>query len=877
MIDRVRRGGDEGAALILAIIYVLVVSVVVMSVVDYAGTGVRSSSAVAENRDVDYALDAAVDGAVRQVRHGLGAQQGIAPGYGGVCDNYNAPTTNGLAVTVSCQGEQGVQGQYDSGGVSPAVNADNVPPVALQTTANTGEPGISLDANGNYRIHGSVQATSSIRACTNSGGNNCSSGTATSGLLVGGSIKAQQCIGDIRTFGPPYPTKPGDPAAPEDPSLKDCPGGVADPVPAYMPNFSSPPPTRSVPACPSSGWLVTLEPGTYDNAAALNALTAGSCNGKILWFKPGEYLFKFPLGAGEWRLADATVNVIGGTPFGWSPTAATRPTIPKADNDHPARHACVTEYDALPSGADPNNLGVVFVFTGESRVNIAPAGGNLELCSQPSSTGQQIALFGMPKRGNLKSGTLGATSVTSSAGTWTDLGFAGLTIDGLAAPGSTPTGGSATVSWEGFNQLDATTLPDDSVITRVVLKVAHHETSTNGTIDSVTASVRAADGTLLPAQTLTKCTAAACTDTIDLTKHLGSVAKLRTATGQTPSLAFTLTAASGKVATEALDAAALDVYWVPKAMTASSATASPATNVLNVTNAVAIDGAVATTNTPASNTTTTTTTLAGYSMTATDLPSGAQVTKVLARVAHKENAANVSHIADIKVAGTAADGSAISGVVVPTCITGLADCTATVDLTSSLSSVGKLRNSSGGGPTLTYAVKGKNSGTSTSDLDGVRLEVTYAPDALGTAQGCIAEAPYSHNDGATCAVLRAQGNNAFLNLHGTLYATSSAVDLKVANGGTTVFGRGALVRTLRLFFNPSVVYSGENITIETPDYGTFTRHDRIVDFWACAPRPDGTREPTCDDTNAELHVVGVFNDATPGTPVTFKLWSHRRQ
>lgn len=876
MIDRVRPGGDEGAALVLAIIYVLVVSVIVMSVVDYAGTSVRSGAAIAQNRDVDYALDAAVDGAVRQVRHGLSAQQGIAPGYGGVCDNYHAPTTNGLAVTVSCQGEQGVQGQYDSGGVSPAVNPDNVPPVALQTTANTGEPGISLDANGNYRVHGSVQATSSIRACTNSGGNSCSSGTATSGLLVEGTIKAQQCIGDIRTFGPPYPTKPGDPAAPEDPSLKHCPGGVADPVPAYMPSFTTPPPTRSVPACPSTGWLVTLEPGTYDNAAALNALTAGGCNGKILWFKPGEYLFKFAGGtsATEWKLADASVNVIGGTPFGWRPTAATRPTIPKADNDHPARHGCVTEYDALPSGADPANLGVTFVFTGESRLNIAPAGGNFELCAQPSSTGQQIALFGMPKRGNLKSGTLGATSVTDSGGSWNNLALGGRTIDGLVTTGSTPVGGSATVNWTGFDQLDASILPDDAVITRVVLKVAHEETSPHNS--SVVASVRAADGTLLPSQTLPDCTGGPCTASIDLTRHLSTVDKLRTSTGQTPNLAFVLNANPGKVATESLDGAALDVYWLPKTAVATSATAAPATNVTNATNAVAVDAAAATINAPASNTTTTIT-LGGYALAAADLPAGAVITKAQARIAHKESAGHHSHLPDIKIGGTAADGSPITEQTVGTCQAGLVECTTTVDLTSSFSSVGKLRNGSGGGPSLTYAVKGKNAGPSTNELDGIRLEISYAPDQRGTAQGCVAEAPYSHNDDKTCAVLRAQGNNAFINLHGTIYATSSAVDLKIANGGTTVFGRGALVRTLRLFFNPSVVYDAANITIETPDYGSFTRHDRIVDFWACAPRPDGTREPVCDDGNAELHVVGVFNDTAPGTPVSFKLWSHRRQ
>jgi hypothetical protein len=173
-------------------------------------------------------------------------------------------------------------------------------------------------------------------------------------------------------------------------------------------------------------------------------------------------------------------------------------------------------------------------------------------------------------------------------------------------------------------------------------------------------------------------------------------------------------------------------------------------------------------------------------------------------------------------------------------------------------------------------VKGKNSASATSDLDGIRLDITFAPDALGTAQGCVSAAPYAANDNGTCPLFRAQGNNAYVSLHGTIYAPSSAVDLKIMNGGTTIFGRGAIVRTLRLFFNPSVLYSSSNITVQVPEVGSMLRRPRIVDFWACPPNPDGTRVATCDDTNGKLHVVASFDDNSPGTPVTVKLWSRRR-
>jgi hypothetical protein len=854
---------DSGASLIIVLIFVFVLSVVLGAVVDFGGTSIRATTSVREVRHINYALDGAVGGAINQIRSDL--TQGLAPDFtNGVnsCAGFDSPATNGLDVTVSCQGEQGVQGQYDSGSFTPVVNPNNVPPVALQTTANSGEPGIALDANGSYRIHGSVMASSSIRACTNSGWNSCSSGSANSALLVEGRVIAGQCIGDIRTFGPPYP--PGT----LDSTLKICPGGIPPSVPPYDPGFTSPPGIKMAPACPA-GYLVTFTPGTYTDATALNAITNGGCTGKIVWFKPGNYFFNFSnLGTHEWDLADSTSNVVGGTPFGWSPTAPTRPFIPKADNSNPAVHACVTPYDA--GGMQPN-VGVEFAFTGDSHLSIQPAGGNLELCAQFSDTGQQIALYGMPMRGNIQAGTLGATSVDPSPGFGADLATSGLTIDGLVSTGTTPTGGTATANFAGFDQLDAATLPSSAVVTRVTLKVSHQEGPNNGAISSVVANITAADGTILPSQTLTQCTgAAACADSVDVTRYFPDMTKLRSGTAR-PKLAYKVTAAAGKVATGTIDGMALDVSWVPKSAYATSVPNPPA-NVTNPTNAMAVDGATATV-TVTSNATTNLT-LRGYDqMAAADLPIGAVITSVSAHIVHKESSSSVP---TITVGGTAADGTAIIAQPVAACVDTLVNCTQDVPLTTSLNSVSKLRDGAGNGPKLVFAVKGKNSASATSDLDGIRLDITFAPDELGTAQGCVSAAPYAANDNGTCPLFRAQGNNAYVSIHGTIYAPSSAVDLKIMNGGTTIFGRGAIVRTLRLFFNPSVLYSSSNITVQVPEVGSMLRRPRIVDFWACPPNPDGTRVATCDDTNGKLHVVASFDDNSPGTPVTVKLWSRRR-
>src|SRR4051794_18157380 len=175
---RRRSSSDEGAALLVVLAFVFVLSIVIGAVATNADTSIRSTQAVRDVRGTNYALDAAVAGAIQSIRSDL--TQGVAPGFTNdtnLCGSYNAPLTNAVAVTVGCVGEQGVQGQYDSGAFTPTINGDNIPPVALQTTANASEPGVNLDANGQFKIHGNLQASSDVRSCTNSGFTKCSGGS----------------------------------------------------------------------------------------------------------------------------------------------------------------------------------------------------------------------------------------------------------------------------------------------------------------------------------------------------------------------------------------------------------------------------------------------------------------------------------------------------------------------------------------------------------------------------------------------------------------------------------------------------------------------------------------------------------------------------
>ena len=230
--------------MILVLIFVIVLSVVLAAVADLSSGSLRSTVKFRDARAENHALDAAVNGAIQRIREDL--TQGRAPGYTNgvnVCNNYNAPTIAGVVVTVTCGGEQSVQGQPDSGGTIPINNPFNKPSEALFATALAPEPGITLDANGTFRVHGGVYSTSNI-AVSNAE------------LRVEGDVQANgPCTGSIFRLDPPYP-----PAGPGTPVALDC--DSSDPLApeVYDAAVSTPPATRTAPGCPA-GYLVTLNPG----------------------------------------------------------------------------------------------------------------------------------------------------------------------------------------------------------------------------------------------------------------------------------------------------------------------------------------------------------------------------------------------------------------------------------------------------------------------------------------------------------------------------------------------------------------------------------------------------------------------------------------
>lgn len=91
-------GRELGAALVLALVFLVTIGLVLAALVSLTGTNLVNTSNLQGERNVEYAADAAVDGAIQVVRH----QAPISP-----CPNFpsgagQSLTINGVTLVVQC-------------------------------------------------------------------------------------------------------------------------------------------------------------------------------------------------------------------------------------------------------------------------------------------------------------------------------------------------------------------------------------------------------------------------------------------------------------------------------------------------------------------------------------------------------------------------------------------------------------------------------------------------------------------------------------------------------------------------------------------------------------------------------------------------------
>lgn len=431
-----------------ALVLVSFVGVLGTMVLGYGSIGIRSTGSVRAERAAAYAADGAVQGAIQYVR--TRATTGRDPATGGTCPTFNLPDVDATPVAVTCTGQPG------SGVVSPGLNAPLDAVLTLGTSAS--EPGVSVVGTGSLRVEGAVFSSSTITVPT-AGGKLDATGNVVQarGACDANRITATTMQCDVGAVGDPAGTDP-----------------------AYASPLKTLPAYHAVPACPGPNSTLTFAPGFYDDAAALSSLMSGGCPGLLAWFQPGTYYFDFDLDPARpavWSVDDSTVNVVGGTPKGWSPTG--RPAVPIPGG-------CKTEADAAP------NAGVTFVFGGGSRFRVG--GGKVELCATPSRSAQQLAIYG------LRTGATPAQTITAArAATVTQVAATtafssranakaitttpsnATAVLAAAAPGvADPTGATPTVAALDLSGYAMPALPGGAASLRVTLRVAHAESTSAG-------------------------------------------------------------------------------------------------------------------------------------------------------------------------------------------------------------------------------------------------------------------------------------------------------------------------------------------------------------------------------------------------------------
>lgn len=450
---RRRPTDDTGASLLLAIAFMTFLGLVSTALLSYTSASLRSTASTNIKAQSTYDIDGALQAAVNQIRtDGTYTNAPADPPCAPL--TFLGPNTK-TELQVTCVGGKGTGA---AGGAIPITPA-NRPAHALLTLGTGAETGIAKGDDNLLLVRGDVYVNGTATSIKQ-GGRACAtapwppaSGVDCSGVGVdGGTLTARGSCDDPIVA----------------PTGKTCDSPAAA---AADPGYSQPNTWvyRPVPAC-AGGRTVTFEPGYYDDAVALTNLTDGGCKNKALHFKPGTYYFDFhngsgaplPAGSHVWTITDATTDVVGGTPSGWTP-ARGKPSIPGA---------CVSPLATAANG------GVQFVFGGDSRLDVKA--GKVELCGQYSAGSPPIAVFGAMS-GADPDVTAPVTAKSDGTGTSTGPAFTSpenITEQDDAASEADIVGGATDVTSEvTLKSFTPPTIPAGAILESASLSVWHREQS----------------------------------------------------------------------------------------------------------------------------------------------------------------------------------------------------------------------------------------------------------------------------------------------------------------------------------------------------------------------------------------------------------------
>lgn len=348
-LDAARPSGDQGSALAISLIFLMVFGLFIGSTLQFSTAGQRTTIATRGEGVNTYAGSGALDGAINRLRTSL-ATGTEADGTSACFTMPAGELDNPADVSVTCTPRTG-SGSTAGG---PSVPSDAI----LATSANATE-GVSLNAaapTSSIPVRGPVSVN---RRLLVPAGTTLSSKTTTLPAAPG-SIEAGTCS-VTGTADPTCVTQ----------------AGATDPAWAGPTTYPAVVRLGTV-TCQTP--VMRLSPGTYLSRAELQNVL--NCPTTVVWFQPGTYYFDFRDANQELLVAAGDV-VVGGAPSGWTPGTTPAASVPFPTAALPGASAC-----------DRGQTGVNFVFGGTSRINVAA--GKVQLCAlETSNTKQNIVMQGL--------------------------------------------------------------------------------------------------------------------------------------------------------------------------------------------------------------------------------------------------------------------------------------------------------------------------------------------------------------------------------------------------------------------------------------------------------------------------------------------------
>lgn len=385
---------EEGASLVLVIIFVMVFGLISAAILDFASTGFRTTSAIVELRDQQHAVQGAVDGAIASVR---GSGTALADG---------TPDERCFELPESEDGDvEGVVVECEP--VPPeGIVVDDAPPFAILAL---GPEGITQRGDAPLTVAGGIFSHGDIHA---------GAGASDEIVVFGDAFARGACAPEDRLtatgskqcdIGPVHPDEAIE-AMSQDPNLPPPVPNVKAQEQEGAPEDAVVFPIDPTPACVLGNTVVKFVPGIYtehlQELVEEKLEAKGECVGaEDWWLSPGgpaDAETGCPTGLGvyyfdfqddeeveddaTWVIGDDD-RVVGGslsTCDGGAPTAAVEwPTADEPDN-----RPCVED-----------GPGVQLIFGGTSRMHVAgDQAGMVAVCAGPDGTAltdQRIALYGL--------------------------------------------------------------------------------------------------------------------------------------------------------------------------------------------------------------------------------------------------------------------------------------------------------------------------------------------------------------------------------------------------------------------------------------------------------------------------------------------------